>query len=418
LATYHVIGAGLAGLSAAVELCRTGRRVAVYEAAPQAGGRCRSYVDAHLQTTVDNGNHLLMSGNDAAFAFIDTIGAAHTLSGPDRAAYPFVDVRSGARWVVRPGASPLPWWLLARNRRVPDTRLADYASGLRFLTARADATVADVVAPGSPLFERFWEPLAVAALNCAPDRGAAALLRPVLLRTFARGEAYCRPRVAAKGLSLTFADPAVAFIMARGGEVSFGAAVRAIEWGGARATALQFEGRQVTVAPGDRVIVATPPAAAQRLLPDLTVPEGASAIVNAHLRFDQAIDWPWEAPLAGVIGGTAQWLFHRDDIVSVTVSAADALAERSADEIADLVWRDVARALELDAARRPSIRIVKEKRATFLQTPAQVARRPGARAPWPGVFLAGDWTDTGLPATIEGAIVSGQTAARLAMTAR
>ncbi len=418
MSTTHIIGAGLAGLAAAVAVAGTGRKVALYEAAPQAGGRCRSYFDEKLGTTIDNGNHLLMSGNDEALRFVETIGSRDTLVGPDRAAYPFVDVCSGAMWVVRPGASPLPWWLLMRARRVPGTRLADYAGGLRFLTAGPHATVDDVVAPGSTLYERFWEPLAVAALNCAPNAGAAALLRPVLLRTFARGEAFCRPLIATHGLSATFADPALAYLAAHGAEVRFGATVRDIVWRDEGARALQFEGRSVDLAPGDRIIVAVPPAGAQRLLPDLVAPEGSTAIVNAHLKFDAPVDWPWPAPLAGIIGGTAQWLFHRGDIISVTVSAADALAERSSDDIAAEIWGDVARALALDAARKPAIRIVKEKRATFLQTPQQVSRRPGTRTRWRDVFLAGDWTDTGLPATIEGALLSGRKAAQAAMTAR
>lgn len=399
-------------------LSRTGRDVVLYEAAPQAGGRCRSYFDEHLGATIDNGNHLLMSGNDAALRLIDTIGATHTLHGPDDTAFPFVDVRSRAQWVVRPGASPLPWWLLSRGRRVPDTRLSDYASGIGFVTAGASATVTDVVSPGSALYERFWEPLAVAALNCAPEVGAAALLRPVLLHTFGRGAAFCRPLVAGRGLSATFADPALAFVEAHGGQVRLGAAVRGIGWAHRRARALNVEGEEVALGDLDQVVVATPPAGAQRLLPGLTVPEGSTAIVNAHFRFDAAVNWPWPAPLAGVIGGTAQWLFHRDNIVSVTVSAADALAEEDAATIEKRLWHDVARALGLDEGARPAIRVVKEKRATFLQTPEQVAKRPGARTGWRNVFVAGDWTDTGLPATIEGAIRSGESAAVAAMTAR
>jgi len=417
MAHVHVIGAGLAGLSGAVALCKAGWAVTLYEAAPQAGGRCRSYVDDTLERRIDNGNHLLMSGNDAALAYLETIGARDTLTGPDDAAFPFVDLATDARWVVRPGASPLPWWLLVPTRRVPGTRLADYRSGLGFLLARATDTVDDVLDPHGALYARFWEPLAVAALNCDPAVGAAALLRPVLLRTFGRGAAHCRPLVAAEGLSESFVDPALAYIRANGGTVHLGATLRAIDWQDDMPAALRLDSGTVPLAPGDRVIVATPPAVSERLLPGLTTPQGATAIVNAHMRFDAPVDWPWEAPLAGLIGGTAQWIFHRDDIVSVTVSAADALAEQSTDEIAEILWRDVARALRRDVAARPAIRVIKEKRATFLQSPAQVQRRPCARSRWPGVFLAGDWTDTGLPATIEGAIVSGNKAAVAAMTA-
>ena len=415
---FHVVGAGLAGLACAVALSRAGRPVTLYEAAPQAGGRCRSYFDDHLGRTIDNGNHLLMSGNTVALAFVDTIGSRDTLTGPDRAEFPFVDLRTNQRWVVRPGASPLPWWLLVPSRRVPQTRLADYRSGLGLLFAGCAATVNGVLDPAGALYQRFWEPLAVAALNCDPTEGAAALLRPVLLRTFGRGAAYCQPLVAARGLSETFADPAVRFIEAHGGTVCFGATLRATEWRDDTPIALRFDSESVPIASGDRVVLAAPPTAVQRLLPGLTVPEGSNAIVNAHMRFDGPVDWPWRAPLAGLIGGTAQWIFHRDDIVSVTVSAADALAEQPSEDIAAILWQDVARALGRSDVTPPAIRVVKEKRATFHQTPAQVARRPGPRTRWPGVFLAGDWTDTGLPATIEGAILSGERAAREAMTSR
>jgi len=413
----HVIGAGLAGLSCAVTLGRAGWSVSLYEAAPHAGGRCRSYFDEMLGRRIDNGNHLLMSGNAAALRYLDAIGARGTLTGPAEASFPFADLARDERWVVRPGASPLPWWLLVPTRRVPGTRLGDYRSGLGFLTARPSDTVNDVLDRDGPLYARFWEPLAVAALNCDPAIGAAALLRPVLLRTFGRGAAHCRPLVAADGLSESFVDPALQTIAAQGGLVRTGMTVRRIGFESERSRELEFDGETVRLDTGDRVVIATPPAMAQRLLPGLDAPEGATAIVNAHMRFDAPVNWPWDAPMAGLIGGTAQWIFHRNDVVSVTVSAADALAEQSVDAIADVLWRDVARALRLDETVRPAIRVIKEKRATFLQTPLQVARRPRARTRWPGVFLAGDWTDTGLPATIEGAIVSGERAAIAAMTA-
>jgi hydroxysqualene dehydroxylase len=417
MARVHVIGAGLAGLSCAVALCRAGHPVTLYEAAPHAGGRCRSYFDDTLGRRIDNGNHLLMSGNEAALTYLETIGARDTLTGPAHASFPFVDLARDERWVVRPGASPLPWWLWVPSRRVPGTRLRDYRSGLGFITAGATDTVTDVLDPDGALYARFWEPLAVAALNCDPSIGAAALLRPVLLRTFGRGAAHCQPLVAAQGLSESFVDPALTFIKAHGGTVRVGTTVRAVDWHNDKPAALSVDDERMTVAPGDKVVIATPPTSAQRLLPGLVAPEGTTAIVNAHMRFDAAVDWPWEAPLAGLIGGTAQWMFHRDDVVSVTVSAADALAEKSVDDIAALLWRDVAQALKRDEASPPAIRVIKEKRATFLQSPEQVSRRPGTRTRWPGVLLAGDWTDTGLPATIEGAIVSGNRAAIAAMTA-
>jgi hypothetical protein len=151
------------------------------------------------------------------------------------------------------------------------------------------------------------------------------------------------------------------------------------------------------------------------VLPDLAVPEGTRAIVNGHYRLDRRVTLPEGSRLLGIIGGTAQWLFARDDVVSVTVSAADRLTQQANEALAEILWADVARALDLGAAPPPPWRIVNEKRATFAQTPAALARRPGPRVGLSNAFLAGDWTDTGLPATIESAVLSGRRAARSAL---
>ena len=118
--------------------------------------------------------------------------------------------------------------------------------------------------------------------------------------------------------------------------------------------------------------------------------------------------------MLGVIGGTAQWIFSFEDRISVTISGADDIVNLDREELARTIWKDVAAALPL-AADLPPWQIVKEKRATFAATPVQAAKRANAATRWPNLFLAGDWTATGLPATIEGAIRSGQRAAELAM---
>jgi hypothetical protein len=161
-----------------------------------------------------------------------------------------------------------------------------------------------------------------------------------------------------------------------------------------------------------------PPGQAGALLPEIRVPERSHAIVNGHFRLARPARLPGGSPLLGLIGGTAEWLFVRDELVSITVSAADALADQPSEAIAARFWADVAQALDLPAQPRPQVRIVKERRATFAQTPAAAASRPGPRTPWANLHLAGDWTATGLPATIEGAVRSGQHAAARALTGR
>ncbi len=417
-ATVHVVGAGLAGLAAAVTLAGRGRAVALYDAAPRAGGRCRSFYEPTLKRRIDNGNHLILGGNRRCLAYLETIGARDRLTGAARPAFPFLDLASGLRWTLRPGRGPLPFWLLDPRRRVPGTRARDYLATLRRLARAApEATVAEALGGTEPLFTRFWEPLAVAVLNAAAEEGAAALLKPVVARVFGGGAGAAQAFVAREGLSECFVDPALAWLAARGCAPRFGARLRAVECGGGLLRRLDFgDGGDVALGPGEAAILALPPAALARLLPEVPVPRESRAIVNAHFRLSRPPPaLPEGAPFLGLIGGAAHWLFLRGDVVSVTVSAADALADRPAEEIAARLWADVARALALDAAAQPPCRIIKERRATFAQTPDEIARRAPARSGIANLFLAGDWTDTGLPATIEGAIVSGETAAALAL---
>ncbi|MGF1641096.1 MAG: hydroxysqualene dehydroxylase HpnE [Rhodospirillales bacterium] len=405
----HVIGAGLSGLSAAVRLASAGWPVRVYEAAGHAGGRCRSFFDAALGRRIDNGNHLVLSGNENTRAYLEAIGAGARLRGPERAEFPFVDLETGARWTVRPGAGPLPWWILSPSRRVPGSRPWEYLRVLRLAFARREATVAECLDGGGTLFRRFWEPLAVAALNASAAEAAAVLLWPVVRETFGRGEAACRPRIADPGLSECFVDPALSMLAAAGAEVRFGCRLRAIVFDDGGLAALAFAGGEtVTLAGGDRVVLAVPPGVAAALLPGVETPRDSRAIVNGHFLLAGDRRCP---PILGVIGGLCQWVFVRGDVASVTVSAADALADEEGEAIATRMWRDVIGALDLGAAPLPPYRIVKEKRATFAQTPSAMGHRPGVRTRWSNLLLAGDWTDTGLPATIEGSVRSGHKAA-------
>ena len=179
MATVHVIGAGMAGLSCAVELVKARQRVVLWEAAAHAGGRCRSFHDATLDRTIDNGNHLILGANPAVFAYLETIGARDDLVGQERAAFPFVDLRSGERWTVRPNAGPVPWWIMAPGRRVPGSRARHYLAGLALARSRDGDTAAERLRGTGPLLERLWEPLTVAVLNASVEEASARLLWPV-----------------------------------------------------------------------------------------------------------------------------------------------------------------------------------------------------------------------------------------------
>ncbi len=188
----HVIGAGLAGLSAALALTAEGRGVTLYESGPAAGGRCRSYFDRELGFRVDNGNHLLLSGNVAAMAYVDQIGARGSLGGPGEPLFPFMDLGTGMRWTLRPNRGMVPCWIFRRSRRVPGTKATDYL-GLLSLARVADDRVVEGFLPKGPLYTRLLEPLAIAALNTRPEQGLARLLGAVVRESLLKGGDACIP---------------------------------------------------------------------------------------------------------------------------------------------------------------------------------------------------------------------------------
>jgi hypothetical protein len=198
----------------------------------------------------------------------------------------------------------------------------------------------------------------------------------------------------------------------QGGEIHFGARLRALGFGPDAISELAFETGSIALDSADHVILAVPAAIAARLVPGLVVPDRHSPIVNAHFRQSLPASSPF---FVGVVGGAAEWIFRKREALSVTVSAADRFVERSAPELRDLFWRDVALAYHLPTLPVPPARVVKERRATFLASPEQLKRRPQQVTAWRNLLLAGDYVDTGLPATIEGAIRSGFAAAGLAI---
>ena len=399
----HIIGAGLAGLSAAVALVQAGRQVTLHEAGPAAGGRCRSYLDRSLGVRIDNGNHMLLSGNLAAMAYLRQIGARDSLTGPGAPVFPFHELAEGKSWVVRPSAGRLPWWLFQRARRVPGTRIRDYLALLRLRRAPPDASVAQVLGDSGPLYGRLLEALAISALNTRPEAALASLLQPVVAETLLRGGAACHPLVARVGLSESFIDPAIAWLAARGAMLHTGQRVTGLHFGPHRRDGFDTTSGPVQLAAGAAAVLAVPPWVASDLVPGLLAPDAFESILNVHFLVDAPAG---EAGFIGVLGGLTEWIFVRPGIVSITVSAANRIIDVPSEDLAASIWKEVAVVLNLSGPM-PRMRVVKEKRATFAATAEQQQRRPPAKTAWPNLALAGDWVSTGLPATIEGAIRSG-----------
>jgi squalene-associated FAD-dependent desaturase len=413
--TAHIVGAGISGLAAAVRLANANYKVHLHEATQQAGGRCRSYFDAATNLTIDNGNHLLLSGNRHALAYAKSIGTEAGLVGPKTAQFPFVDLTTGRRWLLDLGDNRLPFWLFDESRRVPDTGVRDYLGLMPLVWAGQGTLVGDVIRCDGALYQRLVQPLLLAALNVDPPVGSAGLAGAIVRETLLAGGQACRPLIAREGLSAVLVEPAIKLLREKRAAVNFGHELRGFDIAADRVGALQFGGDDtVTIGPYDAVVMAVPARPAASLLPGLKTPTKFRAIVNAHFRLDPPRDMP---PILGVIGGLVEWLFAFPQRLSITISNGDRLIDTPREELAQALWRDVCKAGGV-SGELPPWQIVRERRATFEATPEQNALRPGAVTGLKNLFLAGDWTDTGLPATIEGSVRSGDRAADLVLAMR
>jgi hydroxysqualene dehydroxylase len=290
---------------------------------------------------------------------------------------------------------------------VPGTRVLDYLPLARLLFAPAGKTVGEVIACQGVLYRRLVEPLILAALNIDAPQGSARLAGAIIRETLAAGGRACRPLIAREGLGTTLIEPALSYLERHGAIVRMEHQLRAMRFANEAVMGLDFGGDSIAVNANDAVVLAVPPYAAAPLVDGLEVPTEFRAIVNAHFRIDPPPEAP---PILGVVNGTVEWIFAFPGRLSVTISAGDRLIDSPREELAKTIWNEVASITGLPAAL-PPWQIVRERRATFAATPAQDAKRPSAKTQWRNLVLAGDWTQTGLPATIEGAIRSGNRAA-------
>jgi len=440
MADVVVIGGGFAGLAAAVELAERGAHVTVLEARPRLGGRASSFRDAETGAVVDNGQHALMGCYRRTLAFLGRIGAGGKVQRQTNLRVDLIHPRLGAGAIACPAwPSPLHlaggllrYRLLSRRERVAALR-----AGMALMTMRrrkdpalGRATVDELlVRLGQSAHARmsFWNPVALATLNEAPERAAAAPFVEVLARAFFRSRAdsqFVLPRV---GLGDLYTDDARRFIEQRGGHVWIHAQAAGFVLADDRVRGVRLrDGRRI---PADACIAAVPPAALAPLLPpalqrvaplDALARLETSPIVSTHLWFDRPV---LQCQFVGLLGTTTHWAFNRSALlgetgsgqcVSAVISAGRDVVGWDSDRVTRTVVDDL-RALVPAAAnaRLEHAVVVKEKQATMSPTPEAERLRPPSRTPLHGFVLAGDWIATGLPPTIESAVESGERAAHI-----
>jgi zeta-carotene desaturase len=421
-----VIGAGFAGLSAATALAERGASVLVLEARPNLGGRATTFADPATGERVDNGQHLLTGAYRETFRFLHRLGKDDDVRLQPGLSLEIIDRAGRASRLACPPV-PAPLHLLLGAMRWKAIGWKDVRALARMRRGGGEALPSATVRTWleqqrqTPrVIELLWEPLAVAALNQSIDEAAAEMFRSVLTRTFTRDR-----RDSALGLLLTrldelYAVPSKAFIERHGGEVRVNAPARVNvdgSFGPVRVKDEMFHPRALICATAWHSL---PAAFEGRPAPLAGVIEAAestraSPIVTVILWFDRPVT---SSAFVGLPGRTMQWVFDTRALLgessshlSLVSSAAEAIVGRSNQEIIDLALGELMDAIPRarEAVLRRAV-VVREKRATFSVAPGQPPRPPTETAV-PGLFLAGDWIDTGLPATIESAVVSGHAAA-------
>jgi squalene-associated FAD-dependent desaturase len=436
-----VIGAGFAGLSAAVRLAQAGREVVVVEEAPRLGGRATAFTDRETGERVDNGQHVLFGCYRETYQFLRSLGTDAMAPLQPRLRLAMVG-EDGRRSTLECPRLPAPWHLIAGLLRWKALPIRDRLSATRLSSMLLDvrrrgaaAVAADVPSNETMsdwlrthgqtrrLCDWLWHPLGVAALNQSPDVAAAAPFVRVLGDLFGPHPDDSAIGLPAVPLDELYAAPAEHRIVTAGGRVLTRTPAQIV---------MDDQGAMAGVRAGDAtfdaaaVISSVPWHAFSRIWergvpPPLarTAADAAAAnnspIVTVNLWLDGAIT---SEPFVGLVGGPMHWIFNKSALygdstahLSLVASGASDLAARDNDAITQAAWQQVQRAMPSAAARRVSRSVVvREHRATFSLAPGSPPR-PRTQTAVPGFFLAGDWTDTGLPATIEGAVLSGHRAA-------
>jgi squalene-associated FAD-dependent desaturase len=443
-----VIGGGLAGLAASVRLAEAGREVITLEATKSGGGRSRSFHDKVTGREIDNGQHLMMGCYRETLAFLRAIGApAHAIEFQRNLSLTMIKPGGGRIEMTCPPL-PGPLHLAAGLLRMRGLGMLHRAAALRAgLLLRGEIERPDDNETCDAWLRRlgqtrairaaFWEPLIWAVLNDDPLVASAAMLVAVIERAFMSTRDDSALGVPRKPLSQIYVDRSVDWIRDRGGDVRFAAPVRGIE--------LDSDGRVrgVTLKSGEtieaqQVITAVPPHALLELLPDAAREHvvfrdvarlDTSPIVNLWVTLSKPL---LDRPFVGLVASPLHWFWDRDRIeagrdhrpgqsdhlLSVTISGARSFVNDQPEALRELFIGEVARFFPNAKPEIRAFRVVKEKRATISHAAGTYQRRPATVSPIPGLLLAGDWVRTGIPATLESAVLSGHDAAARALATR
>jgi hydroxysqualene dehydroxylase len=440
-----VVGGGFAGLAAAVDLAERGRGVLLLERRAFLGGRAYSFLDRTTGDTVDNGQHLMMGCYRHTLGFLEKIGALGNIKFQPNSRVDFLSDTDGHAAFACPPL-PAPLHLLAGLARLKTVGWGDRvrALGVGLALKRmngdrarlADITVRewlDELGQSKRIQHRFWDLIALATLNEAPERASADMFARVIEEAFLHTRRDSTMVISRVGLSEMYTADAQRFVEERGGEVRVNATVERVEFEGGRAGGLILRG-------GERVepdaVVSAVPYFALRTMIAPEVAAGVEAfrhlgdfqsapIVSINLWYAEPVT---DLEFVGLLDSPVEWVFNKNAVgasrgryqhLALVISGAHAAAKLPKEEITEMAVNEMRRFFPAARKQRPAHSfVVREHHATISHTVGVARLRPAQRTPFANFFLAGDWTDTGLPATIEGAVWSGQECARQLLSAQ
>ena len=284
----------------------------------------------------------------------------------------------------------------------------DYFSLIKFLFVSKNSSVFEIVG-NSNIFKTFWEPLTLGVMNTAPQMASAKVLSNVLKETIYKGEKFCRIFQPKKNWNETLIKPSIIQIKKNGGQINFGNLLKKIDVTDNYVNELSFINHKIKVNKNDKVIIAIPPTNLSKLLGNCSLPEQYNTILNLHFKIKQRDLKLFQKPIVGFINSITQWVFVKSNHLSITVSNANDLNITNTEELIANVWNEIRKYIKKKIIYE-SVQIVREKKATYVQSPNNINLVKKFNKIPENMIIAGDWTQYNLPCTIEASILSGKNA--------
>lgn len=419
MSDYIVIGGGFAGLSAAAHLSAKGKKVELIEASQKPGGRAYSLIDKSTNTVIDNGQHIMMGCYHDTLRFFRMIGAEDNLIFQEKLNVNFL--LPHLRLVpLRAFLKIYPLNLAAGLLRYKAISIKDRLLLMKFflklpLASGRDLsrmTISDWLVQenqNEKIRKAFWEILTAGALNTSIYKASAKVFKDILIEIFFKGNKASTIILPKAGLSESYCNDTVKYIEDRGGKVTTGEQVNNLLIERNRIKAIITNKR--IIKEFKNVISAVPFVALKRILPDeykITDPGFEySSILTVHIWLKEN---RLDKTFYGLIDSEVHWIFNHSTHLTLVRSDADGLMDKSKEEIFAIVKKELFKYCFIEETDIVDCRILKEKRATFIPSNEILLKRPGTETKLSNLVLAGDWTDTGLPSTIESAVKSGRMA--------